>query len=62
MRRSKVSRRTARAQGDSSTDIYGTVRSADWVANEIERMIVTGDLLPGQPVRQELMAERLGVS
>ncbi len=39
-----------------------TVRGADWVATEIERMIVTGDLLPGQPVRQEQMAERLGVS
>lgn len=39
-----------------------SVRDADWVVTEIERMIVTGDLLPGQPVRQELMAERLGVS
>lgn len=39
-----------------------TVRGADWVATEIERMIVTGDLLPGQPIRQEQMAERLGVS
>nr|WP_068166048.1 GntR family transcriptional regulator [Rhodococcus phenolicus] len=38
------------------------VRDADWVAAEIEGMIITGDLLPGQPVRQELMAERLGVS
>lgn len=29
---------------------------------EIERLIVSGELLPGQPIRQVLMAERLGVS
>ncbi|WP_280489169.1 GntR family transcriptional regulator [Nocardia carnea] len=28
----------------------------------MERLIVTGELLPGQPIRQVLMAERLGVS
>ncbi|WP_441346868.1 GntR family transcriptional regulator [Rhodococcus sp. SGAir0479] len=55
-----MSRRTAAVQKDAAP---GTgVRGADWVANEIERMIVTGDLLPGQPIRQELMADRLGVS
>lgn len=32
------------------------------VVDELERMIITGELLPGQSVRQELMAERLGVS
>ncbi|MGW0044784.1 GntR family transcriptional regulator [Rhodococcus sp. NPDC003348] len=57
-----MSRGTTAAQGDSAPGTAGVVRGADWVANEIERMIVTGDLLPGQPVRQELMAERLGVS
>ncbi|MDS1116499.1 GntR family transcriptional regulator [Gordonia westfalica] len=37
-------------------------RAATRVVSELERMIVTGELLPGQPIRQELMAERLGVS
>ncbi|MET4165462.1 MULTISPECIES: GntR family transcriptional regulator [Gordonia] len=37
-------------------------RAATRVVAELERMIVTGELLPGQPIRQELMAERLGVS
>ncbi|MBD0861741.1 GntR family transcriptional regulator [Gordonia sp. zg691] len=37
-------------------------RAANRVVSELERMIVTGELLPGQPIRQELMAERLGVS
>jgi DNA-binding GntR family transcriptional regulator len=32
------------------------------VADEVRRMIVGGELLPGHPVRQELMAGRLGVS
>jgi DNA-binding GntR family transcriptional regulator len=32
------------------------------VADEIRRMIVSGELLPGNPVRQEHMADRLGVS
>ena len=32
------------------------------VADELRRMIVSGELLPGQPVRQEHMAEQLGVS
>jgi DNA-binding GntR family transcriptional regulator len=32
------------------------------VVDEVRRMIVTGELLPGHPVRQEHMAERLGVS
>ncbi|MBM7459510.1 GntR family transcriptional regulator [Rhodococcus coprophilus] len=56
--------RRATPAGEVVTDAGGSasVRGADWVATEIERMISTGDLLPGQPVRQELMAERLGVS
>ncbi|MFE1396982.1 GntR family transcriptional regulator [Nocardiopsis dassonvillei] len=32
------------------------------VVDELRRMIVTGELLPGQQIRQESMAERLGVS
>ena len=32
------------------------------VADEVRRMIVSGELLPGHPVRQEHMAGRLGVS
>jgi DNA-binding GntR family transcriptional regulator len=32
------------------------------VVDEVRRMIVSGELLPGQPIRQEHMAERLGVS
>lgn len=43
-------------------DRTGIGRSAGRVVGELERMIVTGELLPGQPIRQELMAERLGVS
>ena len=58
-----MSRRTTPAAADdASRGGIAAVRGADWVAAEIERMIVTGDLLPGQPIRQELMAERLGVS
>ncbi|MFD4407519.1 GntR family transcriptional regulator [Nocardia sp. NPDC058499] len=37
-------------------------RAAARVVEEIERLIVTGELLPGQPIRQVLMADRLGVS
>lgn len=37
-------------------------RAAARVVEEIERLIVSGELLPGQPIRQVLMAERLGVS
>lgn len=43
-------------------DRTGIGRSAGRVVAELERLIVTGELLPGQPIRQELMAERLGVS
>ncbi|ABH00071.1 transcriptional regulator, GntR family protein (plasmid) [Rhodococcus jostii RHA1] len=37
-------------------------RAAGRVVEQLERLIVTGELLPGQPIRQELMAERFGVS
>lgn len=37
-------------------------RAAQRVVDAIERLIVTGELLPGHPIRQEEMAERLGVS
>lgn len=47
------------ATGDKSST--GGRRVA-WVVDELERMIATGELLPGQPIRQELMAETLGVS
>jgi len=58
-----VSRHATAADGDATGSRGGaSVRGADWVATEIERMIITGDLLPGQPIRQEMMAERLGVS
>ncbi|MGV9709076.1 GntR family transcriptional regulator [Gordonia sp. NPDC003424] len=40
----------------------GSARASTRVVEELERMIVTGELLPGQAIRQELMAERLGVS
>ncbi|MEI8057358.1 MAG: GntR family transcriptional regulator [Actinomycetes bacterium] len=32
------------------------------VLTEVRRLLVTGDLAPGTPVRQEALAERLGVS
>ena len=37
-------------------------RVATRVVAELERLIVTGELLPGQQIRQEAMAERLQVS
>ena len=37
-------------------------RATGRVVAELERLILTGELLPGQPIRQVLMAERLGVS
>jgi DNA-binding GntR family transcriptional regulator len=37
-------------------------QAAARVADEVRRMIVSGELLPGHPVRQEHMADRLGVS
>ncbi|MGW4119610.1 GntR family transcriptional regulator [Nocardia sp. NPDC004711] len=40
----------------------GVGQAAVRVVAELERMIVTGELLPGQPIRQVLMADRLGVS
>ena len=57
-----MSRPPKRTDDVAETGHPPAVRGAEWVANEIERLIVTGDLLPGQPVRQEQMAERLGVS
>ncbi len=57
-----MNRRSTAADGRATERDASLVRDADWVAAEIEGMIITGDLLPGQPVRQELMAERLGVS
>ncbi|MBT2272035.1 GntR family transcriptional regulator [Rhodococcus qingshengii] len=40
----------------------GVGRTTGRVVEEIERLIVTGELLPGQSIRQELMADLLGVS
>jgi DNA-binding GntR family transcriptional regulator len=39
-----------------------TVPAVRRVADEVRRMIVRGELLPGHPVRQELTANRPGVS
>lgn len=40
----------------------GPSRAVSRVAGELKEMIVTGDLLPGQQIRQEQMAAVLGVS
>lgn len=37
-------------------------RATAQVLDELKRMIFSGELLPGQQIRQETMAERLGVS
>ncbi|WP_280507967.1 GntR family transcriptional regulator [Nocardia flavorosea] len=54
----------SRPSGDTAPADRGrdSERAAARVVEEIERLIVTGELLPGQPIRQVLMAERLGVS
>ncbi|WP_413251388.1 GntR family transcriptional regulator [Tomitella gaofuii] len=58
-----MSRRVAAASGDRvSASDAAPVRGAAWVGTQIERMIATGEVLPGQPIRQESMADRLGVS
>ncbi|HLS77659.1 MAG TPA: GntR family transcriptional regulator [Nocardia sp.] len=44
---------------DSARDVG---RTTGRVVAELERLIASGELLPGQPIRQVLMAERLGVS
>ncbi|MEV0354858.1 GntR family transcriptional regulator [Nocardia sp. NPDC050697] len=54
-----MSRRTSDAAADDGPEVG---RAAGRVVDEIERLIVSGELLPGQPIRQVLMAERLGVS
>ena len=33
-----------------------------WVLGELRQMIAVGELTPGQPLRQDVLAERLGVS
>lgn len=40
----------------------GNDQVAGRVVDELKRMIISGDLLPGQQIRQEIMAEQLGVS
>lgn len=40
----------------------GRSRAVERVVEELRRMITVGELLPGQQIRQENMAERLGVS
>jgi DNA-binding GntR family transcriptional regulator len=42
--------------------VSGKARTTSDVIDEIKRMIYTGQLLPGQQLRQESMAEMLGVS
>lgn len=42
--------------------VKATGSGPDWVVRELRKMIFSGELLPGQQIRQENMAERLGVS
>lgn len=44
------------------TSAGGRAQAAERVVAELRRMIMSGELLPGQQIRQESMAERLGVS
>lgn len=54
---------TIRAEPPNADQLrIGSDRAATRVVDELQRMIISGELLPGQQVRQELMAERLGVS
>ncbi|WP_280218196.1 GntR family transcriptional regulator [Nocardia neocaledoniensis] len=55
-----MTRRIGGTAADEGRNDIG--RATGRVADEIERLIVGGELLPGQPIRQVLMAERLGVS
>lgn len=55
-----MTRRTGGTAADEGGRDVG--RATGRVVDEIERLIVGGELLPGQPIRQVLMAERLGVS
>jgi DNA-binding GntR family transcriptional regulator len=57
-----VGRRPSPGPVEAASPSPTVARGAAWVTDEIERMIATGELLPGQPIRQEMMAERLGVS
>jgi DNA-binding GntR family transcriptional regulator len=49
----------AKQAGDEAE---GRTRGSERVVRELRRMIMSGELLPGQQIRQEVMAERLGVS
>jgi DNA-binding GntR family transcriptional regulator len=40
----------------------GRAQAAERVVRELRQMIMSGELLPGQQIRQENMAERMGVS
>ncbi|WP_281918405.1 GntR family transcriptional regulator [Nocardia sputorum] len=51
-----------RAESTATDGVRDVGRATGRVVEEIERLIVSGELLPGQPIRQVLMAERLGVS
>jgi DNA-binding GntR family transcriptional regulator len=48
----------------TSSSATGTRPSTapEFVLKELRRLIVVGDLVPGQPLRQDTLAERLGVS
>src|SRR5215472_1430161 len=54
--------RAARPQGTSKTSILGPSTRAEAAANEIRRRILEGHYAGGQPLRQDLLAEELGVS
>ena len=45
-----------------STDFVRPPTAQEAVLSEVRRLLVTGELAPGAPVRQEALAERLGVS
>lgn len=47
---------------NSAREPKGREQTVQRVVDDIQQMIVTGELLPGQQIRQEQMAERLSVS
>jgi len=54
--------RGARPMGAPKTSVLGPSTRAEAAANEIRRRILAGHYVGGQPLRQDLLAEELGVS
>jgi DNA-binding GntR family transcriptional regulator len=55
--------RTADEPPDQSTDpVAANVSAAEQVAADLRRRILAGEILPGERIRQEEVAERFGVS